>query len=560
MGVRSSERSVVASSLAVLLVALTGCGGSPADGSQGAGDDWYYHFACNGDAECLATSPLPAGTPSGTINVGPVASNCTALQRFRTNFWGPSSWDACDHSPTFTAPGSGTPTIASVAPSAGIPGTQVTISGTNFPTGATGVTLDIGGVALPATTSVSTSGNVTLTFTVPHIASVAGPITVHTPGGQATSTAPFTVLNDLAAVAWSGTRFVAVGDHGTALTSPDGQRWTPQVTGLNPLAVPLFSVMWSGTKFISGGWNGYLISSPDGVTWTVPGSGLGMIGFEGLAYSGTQYVAVGSASGLALSSDGSTWTAASFGQPADAYVDAVWAGTQFVAVGFAIVTSPDGTTWTQTLAPSVSHTGIAWNGTTFVVVGSGGVVLTSPDAATWTPERSGTTATLNHVIWWNGKFIAVGAAGTILTSPDGVTWTPRASGVTQALKGVAGSGTTVVAVGNAGVTVSSSDGVIWGSTLPAAPTGVGASGRVDPAISWTPVTGATSYVVYASSSSAVSKTLYSKRVATSSTSAQVTGITANGTYWYFVVTAVNASGEGPPSGAIRVCMGVYICP
>jgi hypothetical protein len=559
MRIGTPQRSIGAPWLALALAVLMACGaGGGTDAGGNPSGDWYYHFACNGDAECLLTNPL--GTPTGTVDVGPVASSCASLQQFRIRFWGASSWDACDQSPTFTAPGTGAPTISGIAPSAGIPGTQVTITGTNFPTPASGVTLSIGGVALPVSTSISSTGNVTLTFTVPHMASASGPITVHTPGGQATSTTPFTVLNDLAAVAWSGTKFVAVGNYGTALTSPDGQHWTPQVTGVNPEIVPLYSVMWTGTKFLAGGWNGYILSSPDGVGWTVPPSGLGMIGFEAFASSGTQYVAVGTASGLALSSDASTWSTASYHQPADAYMDVVWATTQFVAVGFSIVTSPDGTTWTQTLAPSVSHDGIAWNGTTFVVVGSGGVVLTSPDAVTWTPRSSGTTASLSRVIWSRGRFLAVGSAGTVLTSPDGITWTSRVTGTAARLNGVADSGTAVVAVGTGGTTLSSPDGVDWTSNLPPAPTGVSASGRINPTISWAPVAGATSYAVYASSSSAVSKTSYLKRVVSSGTSAQVTGITANGSYWYFIVTAVNGSGEGAPSSPVVVCMGTYICP
>jgi hypothetical protein len=225
------------------------------------------------------------------------------------------------------------------------------------------------------------------------------------------------------------------------------------------------------------------------------------------------------------------------------------------------VTSPDGTTWTRIpLAPAVSHGGIAWNGTTFVVVGSGGVVLTSPDAVTWTPRTSGTATSLNRVIWSRGRFLAVGNSGTVLTSPDGVSWTSRPTGTAAHLNGVADSGTTVVAVGTGGTTLSSPDGADWTSNLPAAPTGVSAAGRIDPTISWSPVAGATSYVVYASSSSAVSKTSYAKRVVSSGTSAQVTGITANGAYWYFVVAAVNGSGEGAPSSSVMVCMGTYICP
>jgi hypothetical protein len=64
----------------------------------------------------------------------------------------------------------------------------------------------------------------------------------------------------------------------------------------------------------------------------------------------------------------------------------------------------------------------------FVAVGDGGAILTSPDGVTWTPRTSGTSNTLFGVTYGNGLFVAVGDGGAILTSPDGVNWTPRTSG------------------------------------------------------------------------------------------------------------------------------------
>jgi hypothetical protein len=550
-----SKRMLVV--LAALLASACGGAGS-GGGSQGAGD-FYYHWACNGDSECLQTNPT--GQASGTVDEGPVEVNCTQLQQFRIHFWGPASWDACDHSPTFTLPGSGTPSVTLVSPTAGTPGTAVTITGTNFPTSASDVTLELGGLTLTtANAAASTSGNTSITFGVPNAPMVRGPITVHTPGGQATSSSAFTILDDLTGVAWSGTSFVAVGAYGTALTSPDGLAWTPRTTGVNPLVVSLASAWWSGTGFLAGGTNGTILSSPDGVTWTSLSSGLGMSTVHGFASSGTQLIAVGTASALAKSTDGSTWTAGSYGQASDAYNGVVWGNGEFVAVGYQILTSPDATTWTQRVAPSTAHTGVAWNGSTFVAVGNGGVVRTSPDGVTWTTRTSGTSANLRAVTWTNGHFVAVGAAGTVLTSADGSSWTARLGGGSVTLNGVAASGSRVVAVGNAGVTISSSDGTDWTSSLPPAPTGVSGLPGVSPTVSWSPVAGATSYVVYASGSSAVSKTSYSKRVVTSATSAQVTGINVDGYWWYFVVTAVNAYGEGPPSApSLALCVGTHIC-
>jgi len=85
-------------------------------------------------------------------------------------------------------------------------------------------------------------------------------------------------------------------------------------------------------------------------------------------------------------------------------------------------------------------------------------------------------------------------------------------------------------------------------SVPSAPTGVTATaGNAQVTVSWTAVTGATSYNVYYGTSSGV----------TTATGTKVTGVTNggaiatlfNGTMYYFVVTAVNTAGESSASGS-----------
>ena len=77
-------------------------------------------------------------------------------------------------------------------------------------------------------------------------------------------------------------------------------------------------------------------------------------------------------------------------------------------------------------------------------------------------------------------------------------------------------------------------------TVPSAPASLTATpGNTQVSLSWSAVTGATSYNVYDSTSSSGS---YTKVASSTNTNSTVTGLT-NGTAYYFVVTAVNNSGE-----------------
>lgn len=85
--------------------------------------------------------------------------------------------------------------------------------------------------------------------------------------------------------------------------------------------------------------------------------------------------------------------------------------------------------------------------------------------------------------------------------------------------------------------------------VPVAPTGVTATGGANQvSVSWTPVTGATSYNLYWSRTSGVTTATGTKVTGATSPYVQ-TGLTA-GTAYYYIVTAVNTSGEGAASAQV----------
>jgi hypothetical protein len=201
-----------------------------------------------------------------------------------------------------------------------------------------------------------------------------------------------------------------------------------------------------------------------------------------VVWSGTLFVAVGD--DIFTSTDAVTWTEQSAGF-SGTLLDVTWTGSQFIAVGQftggAVLTSPDGSTWTPQQVPSnigAVLRGVAASSTRIIAVGSQnltqgplpakGLMLSSTDGIAWSQVQMPVSATLEKIVWTGIQFVAVGtldppASGAVaLTSPDGVTWTNHAMYSGAGSKDIAWNGSRFVAVG--GEAVTSVDGVTWQQT------------------------------------------------------------------------------------------------
>ena len=211
-----------------------------------------------------------------------------------------------------------------------------------------------------------------------------------------------------------------------------------------------------------------------------------------VAFGNNTFVAVGNAedeyygTGAILTSpDGSNWTERRSGLQRYSYLNNVAYGNgTFVTIGYLesddfwgsiILTSSDGIDWTEHYSGSDEEmNSIIYGNNVFVAVGYSGTILTSPDGTTWSPQQSGTTNSLYSVAYDNNTFVAVGRSGTVLTSPDGITWTQQQSGTTASLNGVAyGNNSFVVVgyryesgVGYIDVILASPDGINWSPSEP----------------------------------------------------------------------------------------------
>jgi hypothetical protein len=178
-------------------------------------------------------------------------------------------------------------------------------------------------------------------------------------------------------------QYVIVTNSGNILTSPDGESWTTQTSGVSET---LYSVTYGNGLYVAVGGNNILNSS-DGITWNVLMSD-NSIELYKVAYGNGLFVAVGA--------------------------------------GGKIVTSEDGTSWTNRSSNVYQRlVNVQTDGSGFKIAGDDGVILTSNDGIVWSKEQSGVTTRLKGIASNGNILLAVGEEGLVLkksiTSPPSVT-------------------------------------------------------------------------------------------------------------------------------------------
>ena len=423
-----------------------------------------------------------ASWASGTVSVATVASGGLAAGVAAGTALVTASYGGASGSTTLTVTG---PALVSISVTPPDPSVALLV---DLPFRAIGTYSDA--------TAQDLTGQVTWT-------SGTGAVATIDPTGLASSIAPGTSQITAASGPVSG--------H-TTLTVTSATLSSVTVAPTDPTIAPGSTVAFYASGHFSDGTTQLLTN---GVTWssgspsvaTVDPGGLATGGAEGTSTITADFGGVSGSSLLTVAATppGVSWayldtspssspcTGCSAGDLA--LTSLVWTGTQFVAVGLsgAILTSPDGLTWTTRVAGKVVGVpaygplmSVTWAPPLgrYVAVG-GGNIMTSTDSITWTPNTAGAISNdeLYGVVWSGTQFVAVGyvigssgPAPAILTSPDGLTWTARTSTASGILRGVTWSGTLFVAAGD--VTLVSTDGVDWGRVADATTgwTGVAWSG------------------------------------------------------------------------------------
>jgi hypothetical protein len=291
----------------------------------------------------------------------------------------------------------------------------------------------------------------------------------------------------LSAAAYQNGTFVAVGTTGFIATSTNALDWIQQApgdpffpSGLKP-NIPASgprALFWrqryqlpapetgpSGIAFGNGRFasltSGFSYTSTDGTNWESHPLPSSIAGLNSFTFANGLFIGVDSIGAVLSSPDGATWTLQRV-VPMNLF-GVGGANGLFVAVGGngRIMTSQDAVTWSeQSSGVDVNLNSVAFGKGLFVVVGDFDVILTSPDAVKWTQRLPKTSGDLDKVIFGNGLFVATDLYGTIFSSSDGVSWEqhPR---VGNTFYDVAYGNGTFVASGSGTPVYTSGDGRNW---------------------------------------------------------------------------------------------------
>jgi len=232
---------------------------------------------------------------------------------------------------------------------------------------------------------------------------------------------------------------------------------------------------WGNDLWVVAGPAGYVLVSEDGIVWDRIDHGLA-ITVQDLVYTGEEFVAVGT--GVMTSPDGTTWTNR---LASTAFRSAVWTGKEVHASnGSSIWASPDGHAWAQ--VASVNVTKLVWNGVRLLGEATGLFAgertLTSDDfGRTWTQSDRLDLAMTNAWTVWDQDHWVRWKGLEIGTSPNGLDWTLQNTtknwihpGGSEFISGLLRAENGFVALGTRttngisqqrGVILTSQDGLVW---------------------------------------------------------------------------------------------------
>jgi hypothetical protein len=259
-----------------------------------------------------------------------------------------------------------------------------------------------------------------------------------------TWTRTYTAGYGLLGVCYGKNIFVAVGDSGQVLTSPNGADWTlhDSVT-----FDELHGIIFEQGIFVAVGYSwddsrGLIMTSPDGASWSRYMTNSNETVY-GIAFGNNTFAAVSDYGSIAVApSTGAPWTILNNALQQYPLYGITFANNLFVATGAqgAIVTSSNGASWTELAAhgawPSLSlHPERRWSvvegDDLLIATNNLDTMLRSPNGVAWTSSALPVWNS-SDMIFANDLFVRVGADGKVFSSVDGTQWTLTATLTDQA--------------------------------------------------------------------------------------------------------------------------------
>lgn len=240
------------------------------------------------------------------------------------------------------------------------------------------------------------------------------------PNGNTWTATSSGVSTSLFGISHNANKWVVVGSFGTILTSTDVTLWN-KIQDI-PNNIFFKGVAWSGSRFVAVGeqvpeTKPAIFTSTDAVVWNrieLPANLWGRI--NGLTWANNKFVAVGKNSYpfIISSADGINWGNEAFTNEIQGeLIDIVWNGSQYAAVGYEVsATSADGINWSFAKASNMGLTGITWSGKHYIAVGIAGI-MKSNDGLSWT-KIIDSPSTLRSVAWSGYAYVAVGFISPML--------------------------------------------------------------------------------------------------------------------------------------------------
>ncbi len=294
--------------------------------------------------------------------------------------------------------------------------------------------------------------------------------------GLTWTVSPYESPRELDNVVDGGVHFLAVGNDVVG-TSLDGYTWSIEERATESR---VYGLAWLGDGYLAVGEDGFMMSSPDGSVWTqlsaksfdLPSSWE----INELATDGSTVVGVGEGSLIITGKHGTEWVRRSPPVSWGELNSVIWAGSAFWAVGSpGVLRSSDGVLWSwpEMIGDfDITLFDIVWNGSLYVAVGWDQVpignrrsVITSRDGHDWTYQEILFSDPLHAVGWTGSRFVAAGDGDFFLTSTDGEDWEQHSWPDSRDVRDMAWSGNRLVAVGGrwegGGYILSTTDGINW---------------------------------------------------------------------------------------------------